>query len=117
MRNCFHHRALAFLLALALFAALAPKSVNAAPVQSSSSMTMMMDGTTMHCDEHMPAQNHQKPCDNGATCLGMLGCAMADLQSQAAVTQAGYRVQESSWPLQAALVGLVHPPALPPPIA
>ena len=110
------HKVLTFLLALALLAGIAPRSVIAAPADTSSSM-MMMDGMLMHCDESMPAQDHQMPCDDGATCLGMLGCATAAVASAASVMPADFRVLESSWPPQAALDGLVDRPALPPPIA
>ena len=108
------HKIMAFLLALALLAGVAPRSVIAAPAEKSS--MMVMDGMAMHCDENMPAQDHQMPCDNGATCLGMLGCATAAVPSVASVMPADFRVLESTWPPQAAWGGLVDPPALPPPI-
>ena len=116
MLHGFHHKALAFLLTLALFTSLATSIVNAAPAEPSSSMMMMMDGMMMNCDQPMPAPDHKMPCDDGSTCLGMLGCATAAVLSPA-VMPADFRSLESSWPPQADLDGLFLRPALPPPIA
>jgi hypothetical protein len=115
MLHGFHHKAFVFLLTLALFTSLAPRIANAAPAESA--MTMM-DGM-MNCDQptsdhQMPS--HQMPCDDGSTCLGMLGCATAAVLPPA-VMPAYFVLLESSWPPQAALYGLFLRPALPPPIA
>jgi len=114
MLHGFHHKALVFLLTLALFASLAPGMVNAAPAESSPAM-MMMDGKMMNCDQPAP-DHHQMPCDDSSTCLGMLGCAMAAILPPA-VRPADFVLLESSWPPQADLDGLFLRPALPPPIA
>jgi hypothetical protein len=111
MLHGFHHKAFVFLLTLALFTSLAPRIVNAAPAEST--MTMM-DGMMMNCDQ--PMSDHQMPCDDGSTCLGMLGCAMAAVLPPA-VMPAYFVLLESSWPPQAGLDGLFLRPALPPPIA
>jgi hypothetical protein len=114
MLNGFHHKVLAFLLTLALFTSLAPRIVNAAPAEPSSAVTMM-DGMMMNCDQPMPTPDHQMPCDDGSTCLGMLGCATAAVLPPA-VMPVDFVLLESSWPPQAGLDGLFLRPALPPPI-
>lgn len=116
MLHGFHHKALAFLLTLALFTSLAPGIANAAPAEPSSAM-MMMDGKMMNCDQPMPApDHHQMPCDDGSTCLGMLGCAVTTILPPA-VMPVDFVLLKSSWPPQADLDGLFLRPALPPPIA
>jgi hypothetical protein len=75
----------------------------------------MMDGMDMHCDQPMP-DHHQMPCDDGSTCLGMLGCATAAVLPPA-VVPADFRLLKSSWPPQGSLDGLFLRPAIPPPIA
>lgn len=120
MLKLLRNRITALAMALVLAVSLTPGMVNAAPSAGKSSMAehmdMPMDGM-MHCDQDMPSQDHQMPCDDGSACLGMLGCAVAAMLSPAAVAPADFHVLESSWPPRAALDGLTQPPALPPPIA
>jgi hypothetical protein len=113
MLRLFSTRKLAILLALALFASLAPKTADATPKAVSSAMAM--DGMMMNCHEQMPMPDHKMPCDDRSTCLGMLGCAMLALPP-VTVAPAEFLFLQSSWPPQAALDGLVRRPALPPPI-
>jgi hypothetical protein len=116
MLHGLHHKAWAFLLVLALFASLAPRIANAAPAEPVMTMT---DGKMMNCDQPMPdhqTPGHQMPCDDGSTCLGMLGCAVAAILPPA-VRPSDFVLLESSWPPQADLDGLFLRPALPPPIA
>lgn len=110
------NRLLAVLIVLALIVSVAPVAAHAAPTPS---VPAMMDGMTMNCDQSMPDHrmpDHQMPCDDGSTCLGMLGCAMAAVLPPAVMSVDFVRL-ESSWPPQAALDGLFQRPALPPPIA
>jgi hypothetical protein len=109
----------AVLVALALAAGLAPAMASAMPAGSEKAgmdMTMSMSEGGMHCDQQMPVPDHKTPCNDGATCLGMLGCVAPTALAPAAVAPVAALHFHSFWPPQLALNGLARQPALPPPI-
>lgn len=119
MLNFVRRKSTALLVALALVVSLVPTMANAmpaAPARTSMDMAMTMADGSMHCDQKMPMPAHKAPCGDGATCLGMLGCATAAVVAPA-VTPANFQLRKTSWPSQAALDGFFLRPALPPPIA
>ena len=114
MLSSIRHRLIALAVAFALANSLAPAMANVVPQDTSSVMTMA-DGM-MNCDQHMPMQHHQMPCDNSSTCLGMLGCTTVAVLPPIAFVSVNYSTFEPSWSAQREPDDGSLLPALPPPI-
>jgi hypothetical protein len=112
--NILARKFIALLVAVTVIGSLAAPSANAAPISSGAPMVSKGE---MDCGQSAPLPDHPMPCDQGATCIGMLGCAaQLTLPTMATMPVIGARLQPF-WPQIPAPKGLARQPALPPPIA
>lgn len=111
--NILVRKSVALLVAVTVIGGLAMMPAGAAPVAHDAAMAAEGD---MHCGQSAPMPEPSAPCDQGTTCIGMLGCAaQLPLPTVAALPTIGAQLQ-SVWPPTIAPDGLARQPALPPPI-
>jgi hypothetical protein len=114
MLNSIRHRLIALVVTFSLAISLSPAMASSMPQDMSPGMTLA--NGMMNCDQQLPMPDRHMPCDNSATCLGMLGCATAAVLPPMAFVPVNFLAFEPSWSPQREPDEVSMAPALPPPI-